>query len=164
MWSPRTVTIPPPDSMSSQQQSHQPGCRADPYTPELMCQSKTAPATVPLVQWGRSTKPCPSVPHRSRTCTAGGDVDLGVLLARQRAHGRDAIEGRHADGVVDVRQQVHQGDGAVHQPCLLRHKAHAAVALLAAVPQCCWAPATPQAVGQVVAATCVSGGTPLQHQ
>lgn len=63
-----------------------------------------------------------------------------------------------------MRQQVHQGDSPVHEPCLLRHKAHAAAALFTAAPQSCWALATPQAVGQVAPATRVGGGAPLQDQ
>lgn len=98
------------------------------------------------------------------TCQASGDVDLGVLLPCQRAEGRDAVDGCHTDGVVGVRQQVHQGDSPPHEPCLLWHKAHAAAALLAAAPQRRRAAATPQAVGQVAPAARVRRGTPLQHQ
>jgi len=63
-----------------------------------------------------------------------------------------------------MRQQVHQGDGAVHEPRLLRHEAHTAAALLTAAPQSRRAPAAPQAVGQVAPAARVGRGTPLQDQ
>lgn len=99
---------------------------------------------------------------RSLTALVRADGDDGHL-PRKGAHVGDAVEGLDLEGVVGVRREVHDGDGAVGQAQRSRQEAKVLLAELAAAGLGA-ATLAQDVVGEVAAAAGVDGRRPLQHQ